>query len=212
MFKLLSDGEFYSIIEQIPNADVATLEQLYNALMEDILRRATSEQREKLYEVFSKWYKIKCKLKGKPVNNSLLNKDEWVNVGKPYYLSSIEEHWIKNNLEKIHDIDGLEKYYEFVVDNVFPRAEPKAIESINEAFVHRQKQIEHSERLRREMKEIMESEEYKNRPEVGTRVTMEINGEVMCGTVINRAYTTPEVQVRWDSGEVTWIEPRHLKW
>lgn len=46
------------------------------------------------------------------------------------------------------------------------------------------------------------------RPPIGAKV--EMGGRK--GVVINRAYTTPEVQVRWESGLITWEDPRRLKW
>ena len=209
MFKLMTDNEMNAIIESIPNMNLKTLEAFYDILMQEPLRRADREQREKIYETFSRWYRIKCKLAGVNPKEEYLDEDKWMNPGEPYYVSQEEEHFIEVYLDAISDLNTLIEYYKFVTENVYPRATPKEIERIGSLFAKRESQLRRHEELRRKMEEAMSSEEYKNRPDIGTRVRLK--GENLEGVVINRAYTTPEVQVKWDTGEISWIEPKHLE-
>ena len=210
-WKLLTNNEMHAIIDQIPNADAELLERLYDVLRADVLRRADDEQREKIYNTFTRWYKIKCRLENRPVKKDILNRDKWINPGEPYYVSANEMSYIKRTIDGIADIDKLNDYFDFIKNNVYSRATPKQVEVLGNMFLIRKRQIEFMERRRKEINEMMNSEEYKNRPEIGTEVSMKINGEVLHGVVVNRAYTTPDVEVQWDTGERSWINPKHLK-
>jgi len=212
MYKLLSDYELKTILEQIPDMNLELLEEFYDALKKDILRRANLEQRQQLYNTFVRWYKIKCRMNNVSPNKEILNKDNWINAGKPFFISKMELRWINNILDRIDSIDDLNEYYDFITKNVYPRASANEITQIDASFAIRRKQIEMANRHREEMKKMLESEEYRHRPPVGARVKMHINGEMLSGVVINRAYTTPDVQVRWGSGEINWVAPKYLEW
>ena len=209
MFKLMTDYEMNTIIEAIPNMRLGMLETFYDILMQEPLRRADREQREKIYETFARWYRIKCKLANKTPKEEYLDKEKWMNPGEPYYVSQEEEHFIEAYLDSISDLNTLNEYYEFVTKNVYPRAAPGEIERIGRLFAKREAQLKRHEETKRKIEEAMNSDEYKNRPDIGARVRLK--GEDLEGEVINRAYTTPDVQVRWDTGEISWIEPRYLE-
>ena len=208
---MLSEYEFEIIVNEIAYLydmlDYKAMETFfYKKLLRDALPRMTDEQRERLYDIFVNAYKYVCNKYGKEPNEDIIDKEKWMSVerGMPTRLSQEEFEAIKNEIENLQSLEKAKEYMDWLKENVFPRATAKQIVEIRKYLEKKIADLKIAEEVRRGIEETKKIK----RPPVGTRV--EKDG--MKGIVVDMAYTTPEVLVKWDFGLRTWEDPRKLKW
>ena len=209
MPSLLSELEEEKIIEWLSTFSAKGLEEFYrDMLLPDILPRATPQQRKTLYKHFIREYKVKCRTEHRTPKNDIMNEGNWLSVGKPKCVSNLEMKVVLSRLRACDSINELQSEYDWIKNNVFPRATSKQISSIMKTYdsmlVKLRKDKEYQVKIRKSMKKV----ENANRPEVGQRVSMDGEG----GVVVDRMTTNMEVRVKWDDGRMSWIHPKYLKW
>jgi len=216
---MISDDELQASIyalSEVVNEDVPPaikkkeMEKIFDEVIsKEILPRASDEQIKRFYNWFTTFYNNICHQAGESPRKDLINEDTWLSCkdSKLYGIAGYQINSILMHMDKIKKEDELEKYYEYIKNEIYPFATPTQIRKIMSKYDQVMKRIQRErEYLEINRKLEREIEAIKEKLDLRKGKKIEIDG--MQGEILD--ISSREILVKWNTGFKNWIDIRTL--